>query len=487
MRRYRQRNPRLLTLLWAILWTVGLFALALAATSCRGLTRGNAQTSAPSQSTSTATAASADRGHISADNILFFDDFQDGDTAGWQVTGAWVVQQDGDVYTFDTTDSGFAPVPKGVSWAGDYAFKAAYQLTAGTLAFSFDVTTGGRYYVPIDTRLISLVKEDASGNKTVLTQAQAPAVGKLHYITMAKQRGTIQVYVDRTLWLAARDSAPLTAGTIALGATSGTTASVDNVLVNKIVRTLPQGAPAVAAVAPAQVVEPADEGADLGALPDSDEGVPDLSEDNHPNDLPMPTVSFTAGVNEGGVTDHVTVPAGTEVTLGWGVTDAQEVFLDGTAVQPEDFKTVTPTEDTVYTLTVVDLGGGSRDYTVTVTMTPSAGPGDEAATHGPDLSVSVTATYKGSGTSANIEMHVSNLGDQSVNGAVFRWYAHEQDGQVTKTTTVNVAAGASVSLTFTYDYGQHGTMHWKATIDEEHHLPDTDDGNNTTRGTVTIP
>ena len=97
--------------------------------------------------------------------------------------------------------------------------------------------------MPIDQEHISLVKQDSANNKTVLTQAEAPKAGDLHYITIAKQKGTIQVYVDRTLWLAAQDSSPLTVGTVAVGSAEGTTASVDNVLVNKIARTLPQAHP----------------------------------------------------------------------------------------------------------------------------------------------------------------------------------------------------------------------------------------------------
>jgi hypothetical protein len=465
-------SPWLLVLL-SVLSLALVLGLALTVAGCRGLSSDTTATTAPP---ATATTAAAAASRVSAENILFMDDFQDGDTEGWQVTGAWVVQQDGDVYTFDATDSGFAVVPKGVSWGGDYAFKAAYVLTAGTLAFSFDVTTGGRYYVPIDQQRISLVKEDAAGTKTVLTQAQAPELGKQHYITMAKQRGTIQVYVDKTLWLAATDASPLTAGTVAVGSGAGTTAKVDNVLVNKIVRTLPQGMPAVAPIAQGQVVDPSDDGANLEGLPESDDG------------LPLPTVSFSGWTEESGMSAGLTVAPGTRVELTWSVQDAQEAYLDGEAVLlVMGMAVVTPTEDTVYTLTVTDLVGGQHDYTVTVTMASSGDPGDEAAEHGPDLSVSVTVTYKGSGTSANVTMSISNLGDQDANGVVFRWYANEQDGVVSKTTTVPVTAGNTVSLTFIHDYQAQGTMHWKATVDEDHRLPDTNDGNNETSGTVTIP
>jgi hypothetical protein len=473
MRRSHPRRTVILTTLSLV-----LLGLALAAASCSSLGADDVDTTTEPSATDTTVASST--GRISADNILFRDDFQDGDTEGWQVSGAWVVQQDGDVYTFDATDSGFAAVPKGVSWNGDYAFKAAYLLTAGTLAFSFDVTTGSRYYVPIDQQRISLVKEDGAGNKTVLTQAQAPELGKQHYITIAKQRGLIQVYVDKTLWLATTDASPLATGTVAVGSATGTTASVDNVLVNKIVRTLPAGTPAVAAIAAGQVVQPSDDGADLNSIPDSDDGVPDLNEDNHPNDLPAPTVQFAGwtGGNQG--SDAFSASPGSEIILSWSVIDAQEVFLNDEAVEPEGTQTFTPAETTVYTLTVTDLVGGSHDYTVTVTV----GDSGQGETHGPDLSVSTRVTEE-EGTKVLVSVTISNSGDQDTQ-AQFKWYAHESDGQVSRSSTVTLAAGDSTTIEFGYDYGQSGTMHWKTSVVTQPQGLDVNTSNNSTKGTVTL-
>ena len=142
MRRSRSRRVilvRLLSLLLAAPLLLGLFA---ALGGCANLGSGDTETTAPPDtgSTPTADAAQGGAGRISAENILFRDDFQDGDTDGWQVGGAWVVQQDGDLYTFDATGQGYAFVPAGVGWQGDYAFKTSYLLSAGTLGFSFDAT-----------------------------------------------------------------------------------------------------------------------------------------------------------------------------------------------------------------------------------------------------------------------------------------------------------------------------------------------------------
>ncbi len=161
------------TILLPLLLLALVLGLSLATASCRGLRSDDTQTTDSAPDTAPTTVA-AGAGRISADNILFRDDFQDGDAQGWQVGGAWVVQQDGDLYTFDATGQGYAFVPKGVGWAGDYAFKCSYALSAGALGFSFDATQTGRYYVYVDKDLISLVKEDAAGARPCSPRPRHP-------------------------------------------------------------------------------------------------------------------------------------------------------------------------------------------------------------------------------------------------------------------------------------------------------------------------
>jgi hypothetical protein len=268
---------------------------------------------------------------------------------------------------------------------------------------------------------------------------------------------------------------------VAVGSAQGTSAKVDNVLVNKIIRTLPAGTPAVAAIAPAQVVAPSNDGVDLNLIPESDEDFPPLNDENDPeNDLPLPTVQFAGwtGGNQG--SDAFSASLGSEIILSWSVTDAQEVFLNDEAVEPEGTQTFTPAETTVYTLTVTDLVGGSHDYTVTVTVEDS----EQDETHGPNLSVSTRVTEE-EGTKVLVSVTISNSGDQDTQ-AQFKWYAHESDGQVTRSSTVTLAAGDSTTIEFGYDYGQSGTMHWKTSVVTQPQGLDVDTSNNSTKGTVTL-
>ena len=483
MRRSRPRRTILRRLLPRILGGLLLLGLFVALGGCANLGSGNTETTAPPEtgSTPTADAAQGGAGRISAENILFRDDFQDGDADGWQVGGAWVVQQDGDLYTFDATGEGYAFVPAGVGWQGDYAFKTSYLLSAGTLGFSFDATQEGRYYVSIGNDLISLVKEDAAGARTVLTQAQAPAGGKQHYLTMAKKDGTIQVYVDRALWLAYQDAAPLTAGTIMVGALDGTTAWVDDVLVNKILRALPAGTPAVAAIDPSQVVAPPQDESNLDELLELDEDI-ELDEDNLLDDIPTPTVSFIAwedgdrpvpGVHE------LTVAPGTRVIMEWQVTDASAVYLNQTPQPLSGTANATIQEGFNYELEVIGLDGLPYSYYVNITVT------DDDRADETDLVITCTVTDLGD-TDVAVHVQVRNTGSADAQALKLRWYAHEQSGVVDEQTGCTILAGGSFSIDWIFRYDAHGTMHWMATIDEEENMPDPNRANNRVTGAVQV-
>jgi hypothetical protein len=428
----------------------------------------------------TTTSAQQAANQAAAANILFRDDFQDGDTAGWTVDGAWVVQQDGDVYTFDTTATGYAYVPKGVSWPGDYAFKASYLIQAGTLAFSFDATKDGRYYVSVATDLISLVKEDAADVKTVLTQAQAPVVGQLHFITMAKKSGTIQVYVDKTLWLAATDAAPLTAGTIAVGSTDGTDAWVDDVLVNTIGKALPPGTPAMAAIDPSQVVEPPDGGGDLGELEDSHGEGDDSNDGNNSDDFPQPVVSFTGRPAEGGgePSASLSLPPFADVVLEWSVENSQAVYIDGAARGPVEDMVVSNRENARYELEVIGLDGVSHSYYVDVTVIELV--------HGPDIVIQAQVSVQ-EGRKVRVHIQYWNVGDQAPDQCVIRWFPHGDDSPINKESSVSIPAGTDGAVDWTYTYDGFGTMHWLAVADvPEGSHPDANYSDNQATGSVTL-
>jgi hypothetical protein len=432
------------------------------------------------------TTVAAQAGGAGNDIILFRDDFQDGDTAGWQVDGAWVVQQDGDIYTFSTTGAGWAFVPAGVGWQNGYALRASYLLEQGTLGFSFFATRSGRYYLAVDEERVSLVKADAAGTKTVLTQAAAPETGARHYLVIAKQAGAIQVYVDRTLWLAADDPAPLTAGTIMLGSTDGTTAWVDDVVVNRIGRALPAGAPAVAAVDPADVVVPEDEAPDLAVIPEDDAEVEELPDINHPMDIPLPVVTFT-GVDPNDADSRpateLTLDQGSTLELVWDAHNVGAVFLNQMPVATQGQERFEVTQDFNYELEVIGFDQQSYSYYVHVTVTPPE-DGDDGA-GGPDPAITCQVT-RAAGTEVLIHIQVRNDGDEVTDDLTIRWFSDAASGVADREGYYSIGPDQTANIEWRFTYDSLGVKAWAATVTPAHAEADLDPGNNRAAGTIEL-
>ncbi|MCJ7530635.1 MAG: fibronectin type III domain-containing protein [Anaerolineales bacterium] len=176
--------------------------------------------------------------------VLFRDDFQDGQPDGWQTTGAWYVNQQGDVYTFGATGQGAVWVPEGNTWQ-DYILRTVVMVNSGTLALNFRLTRNGRYLLTIREDGVYLSKELPGADATTLGRAAAPSLGVSHWVVIGGERGHIQVYIDRVIVLDYTDPAPLLQGTIGFGTLDGSQAAVDDVLVTRLTGSLP-----VASVAP---------------------------------------------------------------------------------------------------------------------------------------------------------------------------------------------------------------------------------------------
>jgi hypothetical protein len=178
-----------------------------------------------------------------ADQVLFRDDFQDGNSDGWKITGSWTVQQDGDKYYLNAPGpAGVAFVPKGVPWT-DYLFRAAVRLDAGGMAMGFRASTEGQYLLYYRQDALYLLKEYPKGKFNPLTQTAAPPLNTAHVLGIGGSGGHLQVYVDQALQLDYTDPSPLTKGTIGVAALEGCRAAVDNVLALKLTETLPVAVP----------------------------------------------------------------------------------------------------------------------------------------------------------------------------------------------------------------------------------------------------
>lgn len=149
-------------------------------------------------------------------DILFWDDFQDGAPDNWEISASWYVNQDGDAYVFGTSGEGAAWLPQGSSW-DNYILRSVVRLDSGNLALNFRLAREGRYLLNYREDCIYLTKEDAAGNVTVLTQADAPSLGAWHWVAIAVYGSHLQVYVDRALALDYTDPNPFLQGTIACG------------------------------------------------------------------------------------------------------------------------------------------------------------------------------------------------------------------------------------------------------------------------------
>lgn len=204
-------------------------------------------------------------------DILFQDDFQDGQPDRWDITAAWNIQQSGDVYTFATSGSGGAWVPEGSGW-NNYAFEASIRLDAGSLLLGFNLSQAGRYMVRLDEVGLYLIKENPAKSYTVVAQTGPVSLSEWHQLDARAYNGHIQVYVDDELWVDYIDNAPLTTGTIAVTSQSGSQGAVDNILVTKIGAPLQEGV-VVHAPPPLDVeadLDMSDEGIALDQIPEAE-------------------------------------------------------------------------------------------------------------------------------------------------------------------------------------------------------------------------
>ncbi len=249
-----------------------LLPLTLAALACG---RGNGANQNPTPSRPTQSSAPAQPlanapvpAGVPVDNgaILFQDDFQDGQPDNWETSGAWYVEQQGDVYIFGAGGRGWAWVPSGNSWS-NYIFHAGVRLESGTLFLSMNLTETSRYLLRLDQTGVYLIKEQPVGNMAILAQTGPITMSAGHSVVIAGQNGHVQVYVDSALWIDYTDPAPITQGTIGVSSLDGSRVGVDNVLVILPSGSLPTGvvqAPAPVAGVPLSVEDIEQEG---GGMP----------------------------------------------------------------------------------------------------------------------------------------------------------------------------------------------------------------------------
>jgi hypothetical protein len=406
---------------------------------------------------------------INTDNILFWDDFQDGDTRGWEISSGWYTQQDGDKYWFQSVNESAAWIPKGLEWNEDYALKAVYNLQQGALGFSFCATAESRYLAFIDENRMSLIKE-VGGEAQVLAQCDTPAFNSLHLITMGKKDNRLQVYVDKELMLSVQDANPLSGGTIALGAKEGSSCTVDNVLVNKILKQLPDTKPVATQYVGEEIFVPQEIGDEVANLPEDSDGFADLPDENAPDEVAAPSVSFSVDGS-----NHTTISQGNEALVEWQVENASMVVYESNAVDSSGNAMVSPMESTDYTLTVTDLLGRTENYIVTVLIA------QEEASGGVDVlvkGVGIEQPYI-KGQPLKVSLTIRNRGSADAGSFSVVWYP-KSDGVVGLSWDIGrLGAGEQITVLGDYPgYPEAGNYAWQAIADTENEIGDTNTENN---------
>jgi hypothetical protein len=449
-----------------------LVFLTLVLAGCGGRLRSVNSTATAQSMTATAMAGAIGE-------ILFQDDFQDGQPDNWTISSGWTVQQSGDVYTFASSVAGAAWVTRGADWR-DYQFQTSTRITSGGVALSYRVTRDGRYLVHVRSDGLYLSKEYPRGTYIPLTQTAAPGFNAWHIVALSGYGGHLQVYVDGALRLDYTDPSPLLQGTIAVSSLDGYQVEVDDVLVTRLVAPLPVAAPAaLPATLPAPAAQPMP---DVG--PVIEEAPPAQPPPPAPPAQPPPPAPPAGDLP---VIDYFTSEPSERqgcYYLHWDLHGATAAYLNDQGVVAPGSEEVCPQDNgvTVYTLRVENQAGQ-----VEQTITFDQSPPDNAQ---PDLvfgTVSVYAPMPTEPRIVRVQMDVRNDGTAPAGAFTVRWYPDERSDEVGYSHDMSLSANMGVSLDFSYTYSGFGDMNWRAVVDADNDITnEADEGNNEARGTVHI-
>ncbi len=121
------------------------------------------------------------------------------------------------------------------------------------------------------------------------------------------------------------------------------------------------------------------------------------------------------------------------------------------------------------------------------TEEPTEEPGAGAL---PDLvigEVSVWAPQPASPRTVQVIVNVRNAGQAGSGAFLVVWYPHAASAEVGCSEDVSgLPVGSSIAVDCTYTYANHGEMHWRAAVDPQGEVAETDDANNEARGRIQI-
>jgi hypothetical protein len=252
---------------------IGLWCVVVASMVAAGCGHGTSAATEPSSSlpasmVTTTTAAWGEalapgaESLVAGSRLLLREDFQDGDTAGWQVDSGWYLLSGGERRVLAAGGEAWAWYQDGLTWSR-YAARFVLIRQHGSLALSVAVSAEGRYVLDLTDQGVYLVKDAPYGTYTTLGSAQPIAAGEPHSAAVGLDGGHLQVYLDGVLAIDAQDARPLSGGTVGVGAAEGSSVVVDNIVVVGLGGPLPQ----MAAMGESAAVPPPEDLGDGGPGP----------------------------------------------------------------------------------------------------------------------------------------------------------------------------------------------------------------------------
>lgn len=161
--------------------------------------------------------------------VLFLDDFEDGDTVGWNLEGDWSIVQEGGNYILQ----GIGPCSAytgSQEWT-DYRLEARIRFSqSADVSFRFTPAQRTRYFLNIVPEEPILYKEPP--DRRLLAQSGVQLQQNQWIDLKIEVRGnSIKIYIDRILLLTYTDSEPLPRGTIGFELPENSVLHVDDVVV----------------------------------------------------------------------------------------------------------------------------------------------------------------------------------------------------------------------------------------------------------------
>jgi photosystem II stability/assembly factor-like uncharacterized protein len=147
--------------------------------------------------------------------VIFFDDFEQGNTHNWALEDGWSLSQDESNYVLEGVNHYWANCLEGSYWR-DYDFRCKFRYFQGGMHLNFRVSGQGRYMLGIRDEEMYLTRDNSWGNYTDVDAVPANLdPGSWYRIRVLANQEAIQIYLDDELLIQVYDENALLMGGIA--------------------------------------------------------------------------------------------------------------------------------------------------------------------------------------------------------------------------------------------------------------------------------